>query len=323
MAEGLKEKAADLADEIKLFVKDEPHKVSKLEEHRERLISCLSLEDQMVDRCLFYPWVASEVACVDSVTAKAGWSPLPDGFKAVWTTFPEKSSLAVDKTAWDWTMPGWVVLAYLAIKLRQTRGCTRDYQWMCLLRMMMVVGPGAVFRLPTGRRLRQRFWGLMKSGWFLTLSCNSMAQLCQHLLAWGRLRLRWELPYLWAMGDDMLVRWTLPRWLVKVYLHNLSMTGCIVKHGIFDRQFAGFRFSGELVTPLYKEKHQYALRHLKPAVEESTVLAYSLLYALSGDDWLVKYHDKLGVDEVTLRSWALGLTRFCFVVPRQFQAGGE
>lgn len=273
----------------------------------------------MVDRVLFFPWVMAEVAAVDSVTAKAGWSPLPDGYKALQYQFPENQALAVDKTAWDWTMPKWVVGAYFAIKMRQVRQPSREYQWMCIRRMHDVVGPGAVFRFPSGERVRQKQWGLMKSGWYLTLSMNSMAQLCQHILTWNRLTLPYELPLVWAMGDDIIARWRGPGWLISVYADNLAMTGCIVKHAIIDRQFAGFRFGEVAVAPLYKEKHQFVLRHLKPAFERETVLSYAMLYALSDDYWLEQYYKRCGVTEATLRDWAMGLAPMEFDVPVEFR----
>nr|UGO57471.1 MAG: hypothetical protein 1 [Riboviria sp.] len=318
-AEAAMEGEQEVADDIKVFIKDEPHKITKLTTNRYRLISCLSLEDQMVDRILFYPWVKAEVVAVDAVTAKAGWSPLPDGYKALEYQFPEEQALAVDKTAWDWTMPSWVVKAYFAIKMRQVREASREYQWICLRRIMDVVGPNAIFRLPSGERLQQQLWGLMKSGWYLTLSLNSMAQLCQHILAWERLNLPYELPLVWAMGDDIIARWRGPQWLLPIYQHNLAMTGCIVKHVIIDRQFAGFRFGDGTVTPLYKGKHQFTLRHLDPKNEVETILSYATLYALSADDWLRPYYSKCGATKANLRDWAMGLMPLSFDVPVEFR----
>jgi hypothetical protein len=306
------------ADDIKLFIKDEPHKKTKLASQRERIISCLSLEDQVVDRILFWPWVDAEIRNVARVTSKSGWAPLPDGYKALALTFPADQSIAIDKTAWDWTMPAWVVVHYMAVKFLQCMDLDDHYQVLCWNRMLQVVGPGAVFRFPDGERRRQRVVGLMKSGWLLTLSMNSMAQWAQHALASFRVGMT-QVPYMWAMGDDNLVRWNPSEEELEAYLSELRQTGCIVKHALRNREFAGFEVENcDVVRPLYKDKHIFALKHLDPRVERETILSYGLIYALSDDPWLDEYLLELGLYPEQMRLWATGQTKLTFVIPDEF-----
>lgn len=288
-----------------------------MENDRWRLIHGLSLEDQMVDKVLFYPWYASEVRQPMSVTSKGGWSPLPAGYQRMAAEFPSNESVAVDKTCWDWTMLSWVIWAYVDMKRSQCVDWDDFYEWLVWSRLYFVLGPGAKFRLSDGRELRQTFWGLMKSGWLLTLSLNSAAQHFQHALAWFRLLLKslvtGPCPPIWAMGDDVLARMSQNAEFIHNYLQELRTTGCIVKKAELRREFAGFDVIGDgadiVVQPLYPERHKATLAFISPDVEQETLFSYSLLYALATDDWLEPYWKNLNVPVgPSQRMWARGLS---------------
>lgn len=314
--------------DIKLFIKDEPHKITKIKQGRQRLISCLCFEDQIIDRLLFYPWQQSEVNNPDGCASKTGWSVIPAGYAEMLKIFiEEEKCLAVDKSAWDWTMPPWVVMAYLRIKFGQTKNKTFSYMAACFNRFREVVGPNSIMRLPTGRRLRQLTWGLMKSGWFLTLSLNSFAQDAQHVLACERMGIRISMT-LWAMGDDSLIYWTLDKKLLEEYLRQLATTGCLVKFANWGREFCGFRVGGTfdkpLVEPLYPDKHKYNLAYLKPKLEKDTLLSYSLIYGLSKQTWLREFEEFCPIPMGIIQSsWARGLIdlKLYFELPPDFDLG--
>lgn len=299
------------AADIKLFIKDEPHKIQKLREGRQRLISCLALEDQVLDRILFCGWQKSEIADPFNCASKAGWSPIPLGYKQFLDCFSSDSdSLAIDKTAWDWTMPGWVVFCYMAVKMQQVRNPTLEYAVMVYNRLREVVGPGAVFREPNGRRLQQVHWGLMKSGWFLTLSMNSMAQAAQHELSLLRIGVSVRMP-VWAMGDDSLIRWNFEA-NVDRYLEELKKTGCIVKHHKWQREFCGFYIGGDVINPvvkpLYGDKHRFVLAYLDEKVRDDLELSYTLLYALSNERWISDLSKNFKYPLSSMqKAWAKGL----------------
>lgn len=295
-----------------MFIKDEPLTQAKIDERRFRLIHCLAIEDQMVDRILFTPFFDSEIKNVQSCVSKAGWSPIPAGYAALAKEFPEGGSVAVDKSCWDWTMPGWCVEAYLQIKKLQCRGWDDRFERLVRARFYHVVGPGARIRLRDGRVYRQTDWGLMKSGWLLTLSMNSMSQLCQHALAWTRMgEGASPLPHMWAMGDDSIIRQSHDLEKLARYEAALSTTGCLVKKSVLRREFCGILLEGEgdvTVTPLYGPKHKFHLAYLDPLVEQDTLQSYQLIYALSADRWIDRHKDRLGIDYGPLyRLWAAGL----------------
>lgn len=279
-------------DPIKFFIKDEPHKAEKVAEGRLRLIHCFGLVDQMVDRILFLPWQGVEVRNPMATTQKAGWSPFPGGYQRLEREFPLDLSFAVDKTAWDWTVPGWIIGAYVSMKLAQIHGEVSEEYLRCVWgRLYCVVGPGARFRMPSGVEWRQLHWGLMKTGWLLTLSLNSAAQAFQHALTCLRMNMDF-MPHIWAMGDDTIVR--LKDMDLNQYEQLMSTTGCIVKKIVKSREFSGFYFHGnDHVEPLYGAKHRFILNYLSPDLEQETLLSYCLLYALHTPDWTNVFRSRL------------------------------
>nr|QPZ88397.1 RNA-dependent RNA polymerase [Soybean thrips sobemo-like virus 3] len=276
------------SDTIKLFVKDEPHSERKIAENRFRLIHCLSMEDQVIDRLLFAPWFGVELRDPMSVTQKAGWAPLPEGYRQLTAAFPTDMSVAIDKTAWDWTMPSWVVRAYLMAKYNQCVDKDPEYWNLVFWRFQHIVGPNAIMQLPEGACFSQDSWGLMKSGWLLTLSLNSASQAFQHALAWRRIGRTDPVPYIWAMGDDLLIRSAM-KGEFDYYLEALGKTGCIVKKLEFSREFSGFLFTDNHVEPLYPDKHKFILKHASDSTVGEILLSYQLIYALSGNKWFMPW----------------------------------
>lgn len=263
----------------------------------------------MVDKILFSSWIDVETSNVDVSVSKTGWAPLPGGYQSLVASFPDASrSLAVDKSAWDWTMPAWVAELYFKNKIDQCIELTVPYVRACSARFREVL-QDAVVRLPDGSRYVQMSTGLMKSGWLLTLSCNSAAQFYQHRLAWLRSNPSLKPPLMWAMGDDSLVRMPKRQYNLTAYLDALAQTGCLVKQAEFKREFAGYEFGQDRVVPLYQDKHQFLMNYVKPDVEQEVLLAYQLLYALAPGTWLssARKYCKFPVGSHFSR-WARGLT---------------
>nr|UCS96406.1 MAG: hypothetical protein 2 [Riboviria sp.] len=264
----------------------------------------------MVDRILFGPFVQQEVKDPMEVTAKAGWAPIPGGYQRAVVEFPADQAVAIDKQAWDWTMPKWVIAAYFDAKMRQCRNPDDFWLFMCLMRFYHIFGPGTRYIFPDGATLEQQFWGVMKSGCYLTLSMNSAAQFFQHAVA--AKRTGWNtVPKMWAMGDDMLVK--MDPEVLEPYLENLKTTGCIVKQAELSREFAGFRIEGDNIAnakcrPLYEEKHKFMIAWMKPELEDQVMISFSLLYALDPPSWLLNalYRSKIRLGPKQ-RQWAKGL----------------
>lgn len=251
-----------------------------------------------MDQLLFGPWVEAEIAGVDRATSKSGWNPIPEGYRMLQAVMPvETQCLAVDKSSWDWTCPWWVVKEYVKAKLEQVSDPPPGYFLAVWTRILYVLGPGCRVVWPDGTEIQQDDYGLMKSGFLLTLSLNSAAQDLQHSVVEMRAGSKPSLApltmgsVLWAMGDDSLVYLAVspqPRF-IEAYCAELATLGCIVKHAKVKREFAGFHVVDGCANPLYPDKHRFTLYYTRPEMVTNNIEAYSLVYACAHPDhgeWL-------------------------------------
>lgn len=261
------------SDDIKLFIKQEPHKASKLTEERYRLISAVSVVDSMVDRMLFTDLqeLAVERACL--TPCAVGWSPIKGGYRLIRARFPGRV-LCADKSLWDWTVSDWMVDALCELILRLCVNPTARWEQLVRARFDCLFRK-AVFRAPDGSRFAQRDAGLMKSGCYLTILANSALQVLVHIMA--SRRSGQEPGDLLAMGDDTIQE--VPEDLDS-YLESLRSLGVLVKPQVKEVvEFAGFEFDMHSCVPCYENKHRFQLEHLDEEHAVETLEAYQLLYA--------------------------------------------
>jgi len=292
--------------DIKVFVKCEPHSEAKIKAQRYRLISCLSLEDQMVDRLLFYDWTREQENYLD-VSSKVGWSPFPGGYRQLHQAFPQRA-LATDCSAFDWTAPAWMFAVVLDMKISQTRGIKDhpEVERAMRRRWREVLGDRCVIRLPNGCRYRQTRSGLMKSGWLLTIAGNSAVQALANMAAWRAAGYPGRPPTLWAMGDDILLDWSCGFSPKPLVLWN-EFLGLRIKKYSFTREFAGYEFE-QTTEPLYLDKHLYLLAHTQAEQLSEMADAYGLLYARSGNERMWRLIEPLqSRPKWFYRLWAEGI----------------
>nr|QZZ63363.1 hypothetical protein [Leuven Sobemo-like virus 3] len=276
------------ADPIRLFVKQEPHKLIKIEQGRYRLISSVSVVDQIIDHMLFDEMNDKIVKSWLENPIKIGWSSLNGGWKA----FPPGKRFAIDKSSWDWTVQMWILELCLAIRLRlcKTTGPLLD-NWVAIAkyRYMQLYG-NPLFITSGGLLLRQLQEGVQKSGCVNTLADNSIAQWILHCRVCIERNVEPNDFDLWAMGDDTSQSLVEPG-----YLDWLGEF-CIVKECQQAREFCGMRFNGINVEPLYKGKHAFNLLHLNPAYEADVANSYTLLYHRSCHrDWMRSLFESMGL----------------------------
>nr|QQM16346.1 putative replicase [Mafsystermes virus] len=265
-------------DDLMLFIKEEPHKKTKAEKGAWRLIAVPSLEDQVVDRVLMTTWQDTEQRSLSRIPPKSGWSPLPTGHYFFERTF-SGPVLATDCSAFDWTVPEWACELLLELSIDMLERDSPGYVRLLRARWAQVLRD-AVVRLPDGTRWRQTGWGVMKSGWFRTIAFNSCVQYLINALAWVRFRGPERPPTIWTMGDDVIMKWD-QTWDVEAFERALATTGIMVKQSSTTREFAGFEIDSGCVTPLYGEKHHFALFHASPVLKRELATAYCMLYAMA------------------------------------------
>nr|QXV86530.1 RNA-dependent RNA polymerase [Luteoviridae sp.] len=273
-------------DPIRLFVKPECHSKKKLDEEKYRLISSVSVVDQLCDQMLFSMMNDNLIENWPHIPSKPGWSPYGGG----WRHIPEGKWYATDASSWDWTVQPWLV--QMVLEARKNL-CTNPSELWCELALKrykeLFMNP--LFVTSGGMLLRQLKPGVMKSGCVNTIADNSLMQYLLHL----RVSYELNIPVtgIYTMGDDRLQE---PMERSDEYF-SLTSQFCILKHVALKQEFAGFVFGGKLVDPVHKGKHAYNLLHLNEKYEKEIAASYCLLYHRSNyRDWIERMFLSIGIE---------------------------
>jgi len=185
-----------LVDPVRVFVKNEPHTRAKLTEKRFRLISSVSLVDQVIERLIFGPQNKVEIANWKKIPSKPGMGlSLDSQRQALWDevsyNHAQHPAAEADISGFDWSVQSWELWADLAIRINlgSFRGKLKRValgRYYCFM--------NSVFQLSDGTMLSQGLPGLMKSGSYNTSSTNSRVRCLMAELIGS--------PWCIAMGDD-------------------------------------------------------------------------------------------------------------------------
>lgn len=249
-----------------VFIKEEPHKMAKVESGRWRLIVGSPLHFQVLCHMLFDDFNDQQVEHCYFIPSQFGIK-LNGGswrqYRAQWTSKGYNTGL--DKSAWDWTVPGWKIAAALEFRKRMCYG-VRYVDWSVLAsRVYDRMFKDPILILSDGTLLRQLFPGIMKSGFVNTISDNSAMQVLDHILVCSRLGIPYE-PLPVAVGDDTLqCDWQVAD--VDAY----RQLGAIIKSATFGLEFVGCEFTSRGPVPVYLEKHLYKACYIK---DEEAMVQY-------------------------------------------------
>jgi hypothetical protein len=195
-----------LADPIRVFIKSEPMKRSKIENERYRLIWSISLIDQLLERVLWYEQTKEEISAWETIPSKPGMGLHDDGLNklarsivnlAVLNARHTGSMELVDRDVKgsDMQVPSWALLAAHASAWAQYWWLGSDSDWfrIHLARHRVAVRPLACTSDGQAHCLDRD--GLVLSGRFVTSFINSRLYTALSLL-------RGEMAM--AMGDDTI-----------------------------------------------------------------------------------------------------------------------
>lgn len=292
-----------VADDLKVFVKQEPHKLTKLAQGRLRLISAVSLIDTMIDRILF-AWLArKQLQTVGHTPCLVGWSPVKGGWRQIQNRFGNMPVNCLDRSAWDWSVRGYLVDMWKEFLIELP--VNPPQWWIDMVKLRMdILFDRPWFKFEDGTRVQQGTKGVMKSGCFLTILLNSLSQSMLHYIVNSRCNKPLTLNQPYSIGDDT-VQEAMP-WLID-YVHHLEDLGVVVKGAKVQHwvEFAGFCFDGKTCYPAYWQKHLFNLRHT-PELRD-TLRSYQFLYV--NEPVMYKFISKLaceiGPDSVLTRREAL------------------
>lgn len=256
-------------DPIRLFIKPEPHKESKRQKKAWRLISSVSVVDQIIDHMLFDEFNQQVMSHFFSQVPQVGWAPVKQG----WMHMPTQG-IAMDKSGWDWTVRPW--LFELVLQLRADLCVNITDEWLDLASWRYrSLFQEPLFVTSGGVLFKQKQPGVMKSGCVNTIIDNSIMQGVLDKVV--ELKTGIGSAWMMTMGDDTLQSPFANRAQEESYVRELSKY-CLVKDVEHAVEFAGFRFNLNWVEPLYTSKHCFVLLHLEDAYAKETVASYALLY---------------------------------------------
>lgn len=185
-----------LCDPVRLFVKQEPHTLKKIEEKRFRLISSVSLVDQVVERLLFGFQNNREILLWRTCPSKPGMG-LSAGEQAqsIYSELCAKHFMhpaaEADISGFDWSVQSWELMADLQMRI-ELGAFSPAVARAAKARMFCL--SLSVFQLSNGRLIAQGKPGIMKSGSYVTSSTNSRIRCLMAKLIGS--------PWCIAMGDD-------------------------------------------------------------------------------------------------------------------------
>lgn len=279
---------------FKVFIKIEPHKLSKVREGRWRLIMMSSMPVQIV-------WHMAVGHLEDSFLRNMGRHPLRHGTMYIaggWKRFREEAITNgrlwnTDKSGWDWNSPGWPYLCCKELRKRLTIGA--DVKWLSVLDMLYddtFVNKKVI--LPDGFVYQQEIAGLMPSGTLTTISDNGLSQLFLDLAACSDLG---EPPlYPIATGDDVAQR--MPR-DPDAYISSIQRYGCKIKESSVGIDFMGFDITEKGFFPKYLGKHLCNLIHQREEFVAETLDSYLGIYVFDEEMYAFfeRVRDHLGVPD--------------------------
>lgn len=206
-----------LVDPIKGFVKNEPHTYVKVVDGKLRIISSVSLVDQIIERLLGGDQNNAEIATWQSCPSAPGMGLHDEGTKPIAATcrnFLQEYLVAItDIGGWDWSVKMWELMMD-AIARSRLAGVADSSEFAHLLRCNAWCVGNSVFVLSNGEMWAQVNSGVQLSGRYFTSSTNSRMRLMASMVArvWAGLDPLFNLNGRKvvggkAMGDDCFEIW--------------------------------------------------------------------------------------------------------------------
>jgi hypothetical protein len=266
------------ADNLYVFVKPEPTKISKIKEGRLRLIAGVSLIDSLVDRILMRHIVKKIQDGLGTHPIAVGWSPVVGSHTFHALMGNHDSWFSSDKSHWDWSLQKWHLDAILTIFKLMVKD--PPAWWLKAIEFRFkALFEEPIWEFQDGMRIVQKEPGIMKSGCYLTIWLNSIGQIFLHHLASIQLDIPLDYPFQ-CLGDDTIQY--LPEEYEQAYDDAMKSYGFTTRtQRTKIPEFVGFHIHRHFHVPAYLSKHVFLLRHLDLDADmaASVLASYQLMYA--------------------------------------------
>lgn len=210
---------------IRLFIKDEPHRAAKVNVGKLRLISGVSVDDQILDRLVFGLQNNLEIDNWYRIPSKPGLGLDDTGLKILSKGFGDMlvggPLQSTDVSGWDWSVQEWEMDVDRIVRQRLA-GADDGTMLGFLMKVRSYCAARKVFVLPDGSLYSQSSPGIQPSGWYCTSSTNSRMRVAARLAVLGADHP--DAMRVVAMGDDAV-----EGALVDDHLRRYEELGHIVK----------------------------------------------------------------------------------------------
>lgn len=163
----------NLVDPVRVFIKNEPHKVEKIMEGRLRLIMSVSLTDKVIEMLISKHLCKLEIQNWRDIPSKPGIGFSDEDNRMVYEDIMSSGleMCSSDVSGWDWGVKEWQILdeAESIIKLANNPSPV----WKHLLRMKAHLEAESVYQFSDGVMVAPNFKGIQNSGKNRTSRSNS------------------------------------------------------------------------------------------------------------------------------------------------------
>ena len=248
-------------DPVRLFVKNEPHNQLKIKQGRMRLISSVSLVDQLVERILISQQNKAEIDQWNLIPSKPGMGLDDSGLEKIWEYVQPWSGkrFEADISGWDFGLQAWEMLWEADVRAELAGMVGTLYHKA--LRSRVWCEANSLFMLSNGVLLAQTVAGKRCSGSYNTSAGNSRCRVMLGYLVGA--------PQIMAMGDDSVEVG------VEGAVDKYEKMGHIVK--TFAESVGGFEFCSTRISlrdgkvvgePVNWSRTFYRLLHATSGFEE-------------------------------------------------------
>jgi hypothetical protein len=181
------------ADPVRIFVKNEPHPELKIQQGRMRLISSVSLIDQIVERFLLSNQNKAEIDSWGVIPSKPGMGLHDEGLQTLWEGVRTwGDTYEADISGWDFGLQSWEMLWEADVRAGLANMVGTLYHKA--LRARAWAEANSLFMLSNGTLIAQTIAGKRCSGSYNTSAGNSRIRVMLGYLVGA--------PHIMAMGDD-------------------------------------------------------------------------------------------------------------------------
>lgn len=245
---------------LRVFIKQEPHKIKKAQDKRWRLIMAAPLNVQVAWQMCFRYMNDVEIDNSYHLPSQQGLVLVNGGWKTYHSQWKSMNqTCGMDKSAWDWTAPRWTLALDLELRKRLCRTGMNEAWIQVAETLYHQMFDDAILVMSDGSAYQQVEPGIMKSGCVNTISTNSHCQVFIHCA----IALMYDVPLdpmPRCVGDDTLCT---PDQSPPGIFQYYSSLGVILKSISDTTEFVGREFRDDGPYPMYIGKHVVKAMHVK------------------------------------------------------------